>query len=61
MGTNDGFCVYVSDPLKCYIERTMLGDIQIAEVLFKTNIVALVGGPQNRNMPETKVIIWDEY
>ena len=31
--------------VQCYIERTQLGDIAIAEVLFKTNIVALVGGP----------------
>ena len=61
MGTKDGFRVYISDPLNCQFERNGLGSIKIAELLFRNQIVALVGTPDNRNYPETKVTIWDDY
>lgn len=61
LGTNDGFRVFTTDPLKCQFERRNLGSIAIAELLFRNQIVALVGGSENRLYPNTKVIIWDDY
>lgn len=51
----------MSDPLKCQFERNGLRSIKIAELLFRNQIVALVGGPDNHQWPNTKVIIWDDY
>jgi len=51
----------MSDPLKCQFERNGLRSIKIAELLFRNQIVALVGGADNNQWPNTKVIIWDDY
>ena len=51
----------MADPLKCQFERLKMGSIKIAELLFRNQIVALVGGPDNKQWPNTKVIIWDDY
>ena len=61
LGTKDGFKVFMSNPLKCYFERRELGQIKIAELLFRNQIVALVGGSDNELIPSTKVSIWDDY
>ena len=61
LGTSDGFKVFMTDPLKCYFERKELGRIKIAELLFRNQIVALVGASNNELMPSTKVSIWDDY
>ena len=45
LGTNDGFRVFIADPLQCQFERRELGPIKLVELLFRNQIVALVGGP----------------
>ena len=46
----------MSDPLECKFEREGFQDLKIAQLLFNTQIVALVSDSE-----KNKVTIWDEY
>ena len=56
IGTSNGFRVFMSDPLECKFEREGFQDLKIAQLLFNTQIVALVSDSE-----KNKVTIWDEY
>ena len=60
VGTNKGFRVYSSFPIKCVGKRDIDGGIGIIEILNSTNIFALVGTESNIKFGTNKVIIWDE-
>ena len=60
VGTDRGFRIYNSYPLKCSIKRDLDGGIAIIEVLNRCNVFAFVGTGNNPKYNQNKVILWDE-
>jgi len=73
VGTNVGFRIYNTDPFKFNFERSNLllfiiiinivmdGEISMVVMLYRSNILALVGSENNPIYNKNKVIIWDDY
>ena len=61
IGTETGFRRYSSYPFKDNFYRNMNGGIGIIEMLYRTNILALVGVGKNPKYAPNKVIIWDDH
>eukprot|EP01080_Neovahlkampfia_damariscottae_P004385 gene4385-7760_t len=59
VGTQKGFQIYSCKPFKMETETT-IGGIRFVEMLFRSNILALVGGGKNPAFEENQVILWDD-
>ena len=60
-GTDSGFRIYNTLPYDNTFQRDLGGSIGITEMLFRSNIVAMVGTDSNPMYPPNKVIIWDDH
>ncbi|CAH2074054.1 unnamed protein product [Thlaspi arvense] len=63
VGTNQGFSVYTCNPINERISRdTHKSGFKIAEMLFLSNLFAIVGNGYNHSeYPPNKVFIWDDH
>lgn len=59
-GTDKGFRIYNSNPLKCLKKRDIDGGVGIIEILERCNVMAFVGTGNNPKFSPYKVILWDE-
>lgn len=59
-GVNDGFRIFNCDPYKETFKRAFSGSIGIVEMLFRCNILAIVGGDPEPAFSKTKVVLWDD-
>lgn len=55
-----GFQVFSTDPFQPLIERKIVGGLRQAEMLYRTNILALLGTGENPTYPRNKVIMFDD-
>ncbi|CAN1311479.1 Autophagy-related protein 18d [Linum perenne] len=60
--TSSGFRIYSCEPFKETFRRDIRsGGFKIVEMLFRSNILALVGSDSNSQYPPNKVLIWDDH
>lgn len=60
IGTESGFKIINTCPFLDLYYRNMKGGIGIVEMLYTTNILALVGGGKEPKFPLNELILWDE-
>ena len=61
VGTNDGFRIYMTEPFKFNLERNLGEEISMVIMLYRTNILALVGSENNMTNKRNKLIMWDDH
>lgn len=59
--TKKGFRVWNVDPFTLRYERDLGGSVGLATMLFRTNIIALVGGGANPCFRDDRVMLWDDH
>eukprot|EP00744_Colponema_vietnamica_P001756 GILI01002869.1.p1 GENE.GILI01002869.1~~GILI01002869.1.p1 ORF type:complete len:738 (+),score=146.89 GILI01002869.1:171-2384(+) len=63
VGTETGFCIFTTEPLQETSRRDIVdgGGFKIVSMLFRTNVLALVGTKTNLQCPPNKVMLWDDH
>eukprot|EP00906_Rhabdomonas_costata_P007935 RCo011339 len=61
MGTDVGLRVYNCDPFRLIYDREMSGAVGIVEMIYRSNLLAVVGGYGNKSYPTTKLVMFDTY
>lgn len=61
IGTDKGFQIFNSFPFKNTFKRDFDAGISISTMLYRTNILVLVGGGEHPKYPGNKVMLWDEH
>ena len=62
VGSETGYQIFHADPLQHTHSRRFdgAGGIGLVAMLYRSNVLALVGGGRNPRYPPTKVILWDD-
>eukprot|EP00658_Telonema_sp_P-2_P011621 TRINITY_DN14438_c0_g2_i1.p3 TRINITY_DN14438_c0_g2~~TRINITY_DN14438_c0_g2_i1.p3 ORF type:complete len:138 (-),score=20.82 TRINITY_DN14438_c0_g2_i1:944-1357(-) len=62
VGTSSGFLIFSCDPFQETSHRYFgpKAGVGIVEMLFRCNILALVGGGRHPNWPSSTLVVWDD-
>jgi len=60
VSTSIGIRVFNTHEFQCTFYRKFEGGIKKAEMLNRTNIIALVGTGENSSFPKEKLVLWDD-
>ena len=60
VATSSGFWVFNTHEFQSTFKRAFEGGVRLVEMLYRTNIVALVGTGDNTSYPRDRLILWDD-
>ena len=61
VGLEDGFEIYNLAPFQNSVSRKLGGSLGRLEMLFRCNLIAIVGGGNSPYAPSHRVLIWDDH
>ncbi|XP_054717618.1 WD repeat domain phosphoinositide-interacting protein 4-like [Uloborus diversus] len=59
---DNGLRIYNVEPLreKTHLDASVVGSVGICEMLYRTNLLAIVGGGRKQKFAENAVLLWDD-